>query len=152
MPGRHSLTQALSGHRLKAMDSLSDNQSPYKAEVNCNMSKDPPAPIMDVMRGCAVSMYRRMICCVRRRPYWKRLGFRKWMDLDEVGRRLSSVRMLSLTTDRVRPARDTQVDFSSVQFRIDPRRPPTMHRLCCAQHFRQDLQYARYRWPALDQR
>ena len=37
--------QCVSG-RLKAMDALTDHQSPYKAEVNYDMSKDPPAPIM----------------------------------------------------------------------------------------------------------
>lgn len=38
--------QCVSG-RLKAADALADNQSPYKPEVNYDMSKDPPAPIMD---------------------------------------------------------------------------------------------------------
>lgn len=38
--------QCVSG-RLKAMDAVTDNQSQYKAEVNYDMSKDPPAPIMD---------------------------------------------------------------------------------------------------------
>jgi len=38
--------QCVSG-RLRAMDALTDHQSPYKAEVNYDMSKDPPAPIMD---------------------------------------------------------------------------------------------------------
>lgn len=38
--------QCVSG-RLKAMDTLTDHQSPYKAEVNYDMSQDPPAPIMD---------------------------------------------------------------------------------------------------------
>lgn len=38
--------QCVSG-RLRAMDELTDHQSPYKPEVNYDMSKDPPAPIMD---------------------------------------------------------------------------------------------------------
>lgn len=38
--------QCVSG-RLKAADAVSAHQSPYKPEVNYDMSKDPPAPIMD---------------------------------------------------------------------------------------------------------
>jgi hypothetical protein len=38
--------QCVSG-RLKSADALADHQSPYKAEVNYDMTQDPPAPIMD---------------------------------------------------------------------------------------------------------
>lgn len=38
--------QCVSG-RLKAADALANHQSPYKAEVNYDMTQDPPAPIMD---------------------------------------------------------------------------------------------------------
>jgi hypothetical protein len=38
--------QCVSG-RLKTADALANYQSPYKAEVNYDMSQDPPAPIME---------------------------------------------------------------------------------------------------------
>lgn len=44
--GQKLKQQCVSG-RLKAADSLTGNQSPYKAEINYDMSRDPPAPIMD---------------------------------------------------------------------------------------------------------
>lgn len=42
-----TLKQQCVSARLKAADALTDNQSPYKPEVNYDMSKEPPAPIMD---------------------------------------------------------------------------------------------------------
>lgn len=44
--GQRLKQQCVSG-RLKLADALGDNQSPYKAEINYDMSKEPPAPIMD---------------------------------------------------------------------------------------------------------
>lgn len=44
--GQQLKQQCVSG-RLKAADAISDHRSPYKAEVNYDMSRDPPAPIMD---------------------------------------------------------------------------------------------------------
>ncbi|EKS9914192.1 VRR-NUC domain-containing protein [Burkholderia multivorans] len=44
--GQRLKQQCVSG-RLKAADAISDHQSPYKAEINYDMSRDPPAPIMD---------------------------------------------------------------------------------------------------------
>jgi hypothetical protein len=43
--GQNLRQQCVSG-RLKAADAISGNQSPYKAEINYDMSRDPPAPIM----------------------------------------------------------------------------------------------------------
>lgn len=42
-----TLKQQCVSSRLKTADALADHQSPYKAEVNYDMSQDPPAPIMD---------------------------------------------------------------------------------------------------------
>ncbi|WP_334006362.1 hypothetical protein [Burkholderia gladioli] len=44
--GQKLKQQCVSG-RLKAADAIGDHQSPYKAEINYDMSRDPPAPIMD---------------------------------------------------------------------------------------------------------
>nr|WKF57743.1 hypothetical protein HUO10_002236 [Paraburkholderia busanensis] len=44
--GQRLKQQCVSG-RLKAADALGDHQSPYKAEINYDMSRDPPAPIMN---------------------------------------------------------------------------------------------------------
>lgn len=44
--GQKLRQQCVSG-RLKAADAISGNQSPYKAEINYDMSRDPPAPIMN---------------------------------------------------------------------------------------------------------
>jgi hypothetical protein len=44
--GQNLKQQCVSG-RLKAADALGSNQSPYKAEVNYDMSREPPAPIMN---------------------------------------------------------------------------------------------------------
>ncbi|NIF54868.1 VRR-NUC domain-containing protein [Burkholderia sp. Ax-1724] len=44
--GQRLKQQCVSG-RLRAMDSAVDHQSPYKPEVNYDMTQDPPAPIMD---------------------------------------------------------------------------------------------------------
>lgn len=44
--GQQLKQQCVSG-RLKAADAISDHRSSYKAEVNYDMSRDPPAPIMD---------------------------------------------------------------------------------------------------------
>jgi hypothetical protein len=44
--GQNLKQQCVSG-RLKAADALGGNQSPYKAEINYDMSREPPAPIMD---------------------------------------------------------------------------------------------------------
>lgn len=46
--GRKLKQQCMSG-RLKTADAISDHRSPYKAEVNYDMSRDPPAPIMDAI-------------------------------------------------------------------------------------------------------
>jgi hypothetical protein len=45
--GGQKLRQQCVSGRLKAADALSGNMSPYKAEVNYDMSREPPAPIMD---------------------------------------------------------------------------------------------------------
>ena len=42
-----SLKQSCVSNRLKALDSVSRYRSPYKAEVTYDMTKRPPAPIMD---------------------------------------------------------------------------------------------------------
>ncbi|MCS3395416.1 VRR-NUC domain-containing protein [Burkholderia thailandensis] len=44
--GQNLKQQCVSG-RLKVADALSGHQSPYKAEINYDMTRDPPAPIMD---------------------------------------------------------------------------------------------------------
>jgi len=41
------LKQGCVSGRLKALDTLLDHRSPYKQEINYDMSKSPPAPIMD---------------------------------------------------------------------------------------------------------
>lgn len=45
--GGQKLKQQCVSGRLKTADALSASQSPYKAEVNYDMSREPPAPIMD---------------------------------------------------------------------------------------------------------
>lgn len=42
-----SLKQACVSKRLKELDGVMAHRSPYKPEVNYDMTKDPPAPIMD---------------------------------------------------------------------------------------------------------
>jgi hypothetical protein len=42
-----SLKQSCVSGRLKALDGVLDHRSPYKPEVNYDMTKQPPAPIMD---------------------------------------------------------------------------------------------------------
>lgn len=44
--GQRLKQQCVSG-RLKVADAMGDYRSPYKAEINYDMSRDPPAPIMD---------------------------------------------------------------------------------------------------------
>jgi hypothetical protein len=44
--GQKLKQQCVSG-RLKAADAIGDHQSPYKAEINYDMSRDPPSPIMN---------------------------------------------------------------------------------------------------------
>lgn len=42
-----SLKQSCVSGRLKGLDALLEHKSPYKPEVNYDMTKEPPAPIMD---------------------------------------------------------------------------------------------------------
>jgi len=42
-----SLKQSCVSGRLKALDGILEHRSPYKPEVNYDMTKQPPAPIMD---------------------------------------------------------------------------------------------------------
>jgi hypothetical protein len=41
------LKQGCVAERMKTLDKLLDHRSPYKQEINYDMTKDPPAPIMD---------------------------------------------------------------------------------------------------------
>jgi len=41
------LKQACVAERMKALDKLLEHRSPYKQEINYDMTKTPPAPIMD---------------------------------------------------------------------------------------------------------
>lgn len=45
--GGQKLRQQCVSSRLRSADAISGNQSPYKAEINYDMSRDPPAPIMN---------------------------------------------------------------------------------------------------------